>query len=212
MARVKICGIRTTADYDCASESGADWIGMTFYPQSPRNLSLDEAAALRDHGVSRGLPPDRVALVVDPDDAELEAIIEAAGPALLQCHGDETPERIEGIRRRFGVPVMKAVRVKDGNTLKEAAAFDGAADLMLFDSAPLDADLPGGTGESFDWGLMRQWRGARPWMLAGGLTAETVAGAVAASGAEAVDVCSGVEGSPGVKDHAAIRRFVSVLL
>ena len=209
MAQAKICGIRTAADYDCAAASGAAWIGMVFYEKSPRHLSLDEAAALRDHGVSRELAAERVTLVVDPEDTALEAIVAAAEPALLQCHGLESPERIAELRGRFGLPVMKAVRVVDEASLEAAMAYDGIADRLLFDSAPQDADLPGGTGHSFDWSLMRQWKGATPWMLAGGLTHGTVREAIEASGAEAVDVSSGVESSPGVKDHGAIRRFVS---
>ena len=209
MTQVKICGIRTAADYDCASQSGARWVGMAFYEKSPRHLSLDEAAALRDHGVSRELAVERVALMVDPDDTALEAVAAAAKPSLLQCHGDEPPKRIAEIRERFGLPVMKAIRVVDEASLEAAMAYDGIADRLLFDSAPQDADLPGGTGHSFDWSLMRQWKGATPWMLAGGLTHGTVREAIEASGAEAVDVSSGVESSPGVKDHGAIRRFVS---
>ena len=209
MAQTKICGIRTAAEYDCASAGGAAWVGTVFCPESPRNLSLEEAAALRDHGVSRRLAAERVAVVVDTDDAALEAIIAAAAPALLQCHGGESPERVTEIRERFGLPVMKAVRVEDERSLEEALAYDGVADRLLFDSAPKDAALPGGTGHVFDWSLMRRWKGATPWMLAGGLTPDTVQEAIAASGAEAVDVSSGVEDSPGVKDHDAIRRFVS---
>ena len=209
MAKVKICGIRTTADYDCAAASGAAWVGLVFYNASPRNLTLEEAATLREHGEGEGLAPERVTLVVDADDAGLEAIIAAAAPALLQCHGSESPERVTEIRERFGLPVMKAVRVAGAHSLEEALAYDGAADRILFDSAPAGAELPGGTGHAFDWGLMRQWKGATPWMLAGGLTPGNVAGAVSASGAEAVDVSSGIESAPGVKDCEAIRRFVS---
>ena len=212
MVQAKICGIRTAADYDCAAASGAAWVGTVFCPESPRNLSLDEAAALRDHGIARGLAAERVAVVVDADDKALEAIVAAAGPALLQCHGSESPERVAEIGERFGLPVMKAVRVKDEGSLEEAMAYDGVADRLLFDSAPKDAALPGGTGHVFDWGLMRRWKGTTPWMLAGGLTPDTVQEAIAASGAESVDVSSGVEGSPGVKDHDAIRRFVSAVL
>ena len=212
MAQAKICGIRTTADYDCASRSGASWIGMVFFAKSPRNLTLDEAGKLRDHGKARGLAPGRVALVVDADDSDLEGIIAAAEPGLLQCHGGETPERIGAIRGRFGIPVMKAVRIRDEQSLVEALSYDGVADLMLFDSAPVDAELPGGTGHAFDWGLMRLWQGSTRWMLAGGLTPETVRAAIETSGAGAVDVSSGVESSPGVKDHEAIQRFVSAAL
>ena len=209
MAQVKICGIRTTADHDCASRSGARWVGMVFHPESPRNLSLSEASTLRDHAIAHDHGAERVALVVDPDDAFLEKVVEAAAPGLLQCHGNEDPERVNAIRRRFSLPVMKAIRVGGAESLREALAYDGVADRLLFDSAPADAVLPGGTGQAFDWKLLRGWRGSAPWMLAGGLTPENVRDAIDASRADAVDVSSGVEGSPGVKDHDAIQRFVS---
>ena len=129
---------------------------------------------------------------------------------MIQCHGTETPERIAAIRTRFGLPVMKAIRVESAETLTLAQEYDDAADRMLFDSAPLDAVLPGGTGHAFDWGIMQQWNGRKPWMLAGGLNAGNVADAITISGAASVDVSSGVESAPGIKDHAAIRHFVTV--
>lgn len=208
MADCKICGIRTPADLDAAARSGARWAGMVFYPKSPRHLSFEEARALRDSDAGIA----RVALVVDADDASLEAIITAAAPDLLQCHGHETPARMAAIKARFGLPLIKAIRVKDADTLAAALAYDAVADLMLFDSAPTAASLPGGTGHAFDWPLMRHWQGSKPWLLAGGLTPENVSAAIEASGAEAVDVSSGVESAPGIKDHAAIQRFVSAAL
>ena len=209
MADVKICGLRTADDIKAVAKAGARWAGFVFFPKSPRHLSLMEAADLRAVADQIDNPPQIVALTVDADDEALDAIITAARPHLLQCHGQETPERVSAIKSRFNLPVMKAIRVKDAVTLRSAEAYEGHADWMLFDSAPVNADLPGGTGHAFDWGLMASWQGTMPWMLAGGLTAENIAAATAISGAKAVDVSSGVETNPGNKDHAAIHRFVS---
>ena len=210
MIDVKICGIRTVGDLAAAEQAGARWIGMVFFDKSPRYLSLDEASLLRD--ASSVASPARVALTVDADDAMLEAIVSAAEPAMLQCHGGEPPERIREIKSRFGLNVMKAIRVEGTHSLDAAMAYDGVADWMLFDSAPASASLPGGTGHRFDWGLMQNWKGQCPWMLAGGLTAENVARAAQISGATAVDVSSHVEKSPGIKDHDAIQGFVSAAI
>ena len=208
MVDVKICGIRSADDLRAVAAAGATWTGFVFFPKSPRHLSIDDAAALRS--VAQRLPsaPKIVALTVDADDETLDEIMTQVQPHLIQCHGEEDPNRITAIKSRFACPVIKAIRVHDQQSLISAEAFDGHADMMLFDSAPMDAVLPGGTGHAFDWSLMRQWRGATPWMLAGGLTPENVAQAIAKSGATAVDVSSGVEDAPGIKDPAAIQRFV----
>jgi len=208
MVDVKICGIRSADDLRAVAAAGATWTGFVFFPKSPRHLSIDDAAALRS--VAQRLPsaPKIVALTVDADDETLDEIMTQVQPDLIQCHGEEDPNRITAIKSRFACPVIKAIRVHDQQSLISAEAFDGHADMMLFDSAPMDAVLPGGTGHAFDWSLMRQWRGATPWMLAGGLTPENVAQAIAKSGATAVDVSSGVEDAPGIKDPAAIQRFV----
>ena len=212
MNNCKICGIRNNADLEFISGLGARWGGMVFFEPSPRNLSLEEAADMRDFAEERNLSTERVALVVDADDSTLDAIIAAASPAMLQCHGDETPERIASIKARFGLPIMKAVRIEAIADLEAAYAFDDIADMMLFDSAPLEAILPGGTGHVFDWTLMREWNGSKPWLLAGGLTPENVKQAITVSGASGVDVSSGVEQAPGIKDHAVIQRFLSAIV
>lgn len=209
MADVKICGIKTKQDLQAATRAGARWVGFVFFPKSPRHLTVDAAAELRQAADDLADRPEIVALTVDADDALLDDIVAAARPDLIQCHGQETPDRIRMIKARYHRPVMKAIRVKDTASLDAAKAYDGHADLMLFDSAPAQADLPGGTGHAFDWGLMSAWQGSTPWMLAGGLTPENVADAIMISGATAVDVSSGVEHQPGNKDHAAIHRFVS---
>jgi len=212
MARTKICGIQTPEDLNCVAWAGGSWAGMVFFEKSPRHISYETARILRAQTRQIDNPPQLVALVVNADLARLETIVEFAQPDMIQCHGSETPDDIAFIHERFGIPVMKAFRVEGPRTLIDARAYDGAADMMLFDSAPLDADLPGGTGHRFDWGLMRHYTGTTPWMLAGGLTPETVADAIRISGAEAVDVSSGTERAPGIKDHAAIQRFVSAAL
>lgn len=218
MARVKICGIKTPEDFTAAANSKADWVGLVFFPKSPRHLSFDEAMAIRNaadgHRQSTaGLrTPLLTALVVDADDALLDDIFAAAKPDLIQCHGNEPPERIKAIKTRYQCAVMKAIRVKSHESLTEAKAYEGYADIMLFDSAPVDAELPGGTGHAFDWGLMKAYDGTTPWMLAGGLTPHNVAEAIKASGAEAVDVSSGVEDKPGIKNHKFIQDFVTAAL
>jgi phosphoribosylanthranilate isomerase len=208
MVDVKICGIRSADDLRAVAAAGATWTGFVFFPKSPRHLSIDDAAALRSAAQRLPSAPKIVALTVDADDETLDEIMTQVQPDLIQCHGEEDPNRITAIKSRFACPVIKAIRVHDQQSLISAEAFDGHADMMLFDSAPMDAVLPGGTGHAFDWSLMRQWRGATPWMLAGGLTPKNVAQAIAESGATAVDVSSGVEDAPGIKDPAAIQRFV----
>jgi phosphoribosylanthranilate isomerase len=208
MVDVKICGIRSEDDLKAVAAAGATWTGLVFFPKSPRHLNVDDAAALRQAAERLSSRPQLVALTVDADDGLLDDIMARVQPDMLQCHGQEDPARISAIKTRYGRPVIKAIRVHNEQSLIDAKAFDGHADMMLFDSAPVDAVLPGGTGHAFDWGLMRQWQGATPWMLAGGLTPENVAQAIAESGAKAVDVSSGVEDAPGIKNPAAIQRFV----
>jgi len=212
MARTKICGIRTNEDLDAVAQAGGSWAGMVFFEKSPRHISYERAETLRIHARQLRHAPDLVALVVDADDARLDAIVKHAAPDMIQCHGSETPERLAALRARYGIPLMKAMRVTGRETFAAAASYENIVDMLLFDSAPLDADLPGGTGHRFDWGLMQHYTGTTPWMLAGGLTPDTVAEAIRISGAMAVDVSSGVETAPGIKDHAAIQRFVAAAL
>ncbi len=212
MADVKICGISTIDDLNAVQSAGARWTGFVFFPKSPRHLSLHDAQSLRSHLDAMTLAPIPVALVVNADDDELEQIMTMARPGIIQCHGDETPERLREIKNKYSIQVMKAIRVKHEETLIASKAYDGIADMMLFDSAPTGASLPGGTGHQFDWALMKAYDGTTPWMLAGGLTPDNVAEAIRISGANAVDVSSGVEESPGKKDPEAIHRFVSAAL
>ncbi len=204
--RVKICGLRTAADVLAVAEAGAAYAGFVFFAKSPRNLTLD-AARVAALAAPVGLA--KVALVVDADDAVLDAIVEAVPLDMLQLHGHETAERVAAVRARYGLPVMKAVGVADEGDLAALMEYSLAADQILVDAKPpRGADLPGGNGLAFDWRLLvgRKW--LRPWMLAGGLTAGNVAEAIRLTGARQVDVSSGVESAPGVKDHAMIGDFV----
>jgi phosphoribosylanthranilate isomerase len=204
---VKICGLSTPETVDAAVEAGADMIGLVFFPRSPRDVTLDQAAALaaRARGKAR-----IVTLVVDADDAQLASIVEKVDPDLIQAHGAESPERIAEIGRLTGKPVIKAIRVKDDADIATASDFARVASLILYDAkAPetLGSHLPGGNGHAFDWGLLEGTR--RPaFMLAGGLTPENVAEAIRVTGAPVVDVSSGVESAPGVKDIGLIRKFI----
>ena len=205
--RVKICGLRTPADVTAVARAGAAYAGFVFFAKSPRNVTLPEArlAAL-------AAPPGlaKVALTVDADDATLDAIVEAVPLDLLQLHGRESPDRVAQVRARYRLPVMKAIGLADEGDLPAIFAFSTVADQILIDAKPpRGADLPGGNGLAFDWRLLAGRRWLRPWMLAGGLTAENVAEAVRLTGARQVDVSSGVESAPGVKDAARIAAFVA---
>ena len=205
--RVKICGLRTLADVAAVAASGAGYIGLNFFPPSPRYLTLDEGRAL-----ALAAPPGlaKIALTVDADDATLDAIVAAMPLDMLQLHGHESPERVMAVRTRFGLPVMKVIGVRDEGDLAALLDFSMVADQIMIDAKPpKGAVLPGGNGVPFDWRLVAQRRWLRPWMLAGGLTAENVAEAVRLTGARQVDVSSGVESAPGVKDHARIAAFVA---
>lgn len=205
--RVKICGLRDGAGVAAAVDAGAAYIGFVFFPKSPRALRIDQAAPL-----SLLVPPGvaKVALVVDPDDALLDAITSAVPIDIIQLHGHETPARVAEVRRRFGLPVMKVVGVAGPEDLPELEAQGKVADQLLVDAKPpKDATLPGGNGLTFDWRLIAGRRWPCPWMLAGGLTAENVGEAIALTGTKQVDVSSGVESAPGVKDAARIAAFIA---
>ena len=203
---VKICGLRTLADVQAVAAAGAAYCGFVFFPRSPRNLTVAEARPL-----ALAAPPGlaKVALTVDADDATLDAITEALPLDMLQLHGHESPDRVSQVRARYGLPVMKVVGVADEGDLAAIREYSLVADQLLIETKPAkDATRPGGNGLPFDWRLVAQRRWLRPWMLAGGLTPENVAEAIRLSGARQVDVSSGVESAPGVKDHAKIREFV----
>ena len=205
--QVKICGLRTPADVVAVAAAGVAYAGFVFFARSPRNLTLPQArlAAL-------AAPPGlmKVALTVDADDATLDAIVDGVPLDMLQLHGLETPARVAEVKARYGLPVMKAIGVADEGDLAALMEMSLAADQLLIDAKPpRGAALPGGNGLAFDWRLLVGRRWLRPWMLAGGLTPGNVAQAVRLTGARQVDVSSGVESAPGVKDPARIAAFVA---
>ncbi len=204
--RVKICGLRTLEDVLAVAASGAAYAGFNFFPKSPRYLTVDAARVL---ALAAPVGLAKVALVVDATDDVLDAIVDAMPLDMLQLHGHETPERVAEIRARYGLPVMKVVGVADEGDLPAIMDYALACDQLMIDAKPAKtAILPGGNGVPFDWRLIAQRRWLRPWMLAGGLTAANVAEAVRLTNARQVDVASGVESAPGVKDHAKIAAFV----
>lgn len=205
--RVKICGLRTVADMAAVAAAGAGYAGLNFFPKSPRYVSLDQARTLA-FAAPGGLC--KVALVVDADDALLDAIVEGVPLDMLQLHGHESPDRVAEVRARYGLPVMKALGVADADDLPALMEYALVADQLLIDAKPpKGADMLGGNGLPFDWRLLvgRKW--LKPWMLAGGLTSANVAEAVRLTGARQVDVSSGVESAPGVKDADRIAAFVA---
>jgi phosphoribosylanthranilate isomerase len=207
-ARVKICGIKSADIMRAALDAGADDVGLVFFSKSPRNVTLDEAGVLAD--IARGRARV-VALTVDADTALLDAIVTQVKPDLLQFHGNETPAHCREVKFRWKTPIMKAIGVATADDAKRALAYDRmAAELILFDAKPpQDATLPGGNGLAFDWSLIEAVARRMPYMLSGGLTPANVAKAIEVTGCDAVDVSSGVEIAPGIKDAALIRAFIS---
>lgn len=202
----KICGLTDAVAVEAAVEHGADMVGFVFYPQSPRNVSAEQAEdLLRD--VPSGV--DRVGLFVDPDTDFLDRILAKARLDLLQLHGDETPERCRAISIYFGLPIIKAIKVATRDDLTAAKDYEDSVDWLMFDARPpTDGALPGGNGKAFDWTILKGAEFKRPWLLAGGLNPDNLAEAVKQAGATAVDVSSGVESAPGKKDPAKIRAFL----
>ncbi|HEY3813292.1 MAG TPA: phosphoribosylanthranilate isomerase [Caulobacteraceae bacterium] len=208
-ATAKICGLSTPEAVKAALDGGATHVGFVFFPASPRNLDPETAARLA--APARGRV--RVcAVTVDPTDAELDVIAKVLAPDLIQVHGREDPGRVRAIAGRTGVGVIKALPVSEASDLDAAQAFDGVADHLMFDARPpRDATRPGGVGASFDWALLTGRRFSRPWFLAGGLDPWNVGEAVTQSGAPIVDVSSGVERGPGLKDPALISAFLEAV-
>lgn len=206
----KICGLKTPDTVAAAVEHGADFIGFNFFRKSPRYVEPGAAAAL-----GRVVPASvlKTGLLVDDDDARIAAILAACPLDLLQLHGSETPERVAEIKAKFGLPVMKVIKVRDAGDIARAADYETVADRLLFDAQPpadMKNALPGGNAVSFDWNLLQGFRSALPWMLSGGLTPGNLAEAVRRSGAPAVDVASGVEDRPGEKSVSKINDFLAV--
>ena len=203
---VKICGLKTPDALDAALSAGADMVGFVFFEPSPRNITMATARALSEQVKGKA---KKVALSVNASDDLLAASIEALKPGLLQLHGQETPERITIVRTRFGIPVMKAIPIAARDDLSPIRLYDKVADWLLFDArAPREATRPGGLGKAFDWRLLEKLDLAVPFMLSGGLDAGNVVDALRITRAPAVDVSSGVERAPGMKDPEKIRAFV----
>jgi phosphoribosylanthranilate isomerase len=202
---VKICGLKTAETLHAAIGSGADHVGFIFFPKSPRNIAPEEAANLREAARGRARA---VAVSVDATDAELEAIVSAMAPDMLQLHGSESPDRVAAVKQRFGLPVMKALAIREASDLDAIQPYRGVADRFLFDAKPpAGSDLPGGNGVAFDWTLLSTLDADIEYMLSGGLNAENIGTALELTGAGAIDISSGVETAPGVKDIDLITEF-----
>jgi phosphoribosylanthranilate isomerase len=202
MTKVKICGINDPIAFDTAVQAGADWIGFVFFPPSPRYVTPEAAAALS--GRRTGGPP-RVGLFVDPTEADIAQVLDTVKLDILQIYG--ALDRLPAIQARFGLPIWRAVGV---STQADLPTDPLCADRLLIEAKPpADATRPGGNATVFDWSILKGWSAPSPWMLAGGLTPDNVAQAIQETGAEAVDVSSGVESRKGVKDPALIQAFIA---
>ncbi len=204
---VKICGVNSPEAMAATLQAGADMVGFVFYEPSPRFIGLDTARQFARHCKERDV--EIVALTVDAPDATLEAILRRVGPDYFQLHGKESPERVAEIQEKYGVSVIKAIGVAEAADLGLAAAYADADALLIDAKPPKGAVLPGGNGVAFDWTITHDFAPRKPWLLSGGLTAENVGEAIRASGARAVDVSSGVESAPGVKNPLRIAAFIA---
>lgn len=205
--RVKTCGLTTAADVAAAAAANVAYVGFVFFPKSPRHVGIAQARALALE-VPAGIA--KVALVVNPSDAQLHEILDQVPIDIIQLHGAETPARVAEVKALTGLPVMKAVGIATAGDIARAQEFAAVADQLLLDAKPdPKAELPGGNGLSFDWTLLQGLDLSAPWMLAGGLTPDNVAEAVARTGATQVDVSSGIEEAPGQKSARLIQEFAT---
>lgn len=202
---IKICGLKTDEAVAAALDGGASHIGFIFFPKSPRYVDPGEAGRLRQAGKGRAIA---VAVTVDPDDVTLDGIVAAMQPDMLQLHGNESVNRVAEIRARYGLPVMKALALRERGDLEQIKPYIGAADRFLFDAKPpKGSELPGGNGVSFDWQVLSELDASTDYMLSGGLNASNIAEALRATNAQGIDISSGVESAPGVKDVGLIKDF-----
>ncbi len=207
MTAVKICGLSETNSLAAAFDAGARYVGFNFFEKSPRYVNITQA---RELALSVPANICKVALFVDATNEQLDALTAGVPVDMLQLHGGETPERVIEVKKRYGLPVMKVIGMADAGDLAAIDTYMQVSDQILIDAKPpKNAELPGGNGISFDWRLLAGRRWAIPWMLAGGLTAENVAEAMRLTGATQVDVSSGVESAPGIKDNAKITAFIA---
>lgn len=208
VTHTKICGIKSPETLDVAVDFGARFIGFVFYPPSPRHVQIDiakELSLMLPTGV-RG-----VGLFVDPTDEQLEKVLGKVQLDMIQLHGHETPERVQEIKDRYMMPIIKAFPVRDAKDILHVEKYGSVADWYLFDAKSSDPDMPGGTGHSFDWSLLRDHSFDKPWMLSGGLTADNVEQALNVLSPSAIDISSGVESVRGVKDNAKIEGFLTIM-
>ncbi|WP_353142176.1 phosphoribosylanthranilate isomerase [Paracoccus sp. (in: a-proteobacteria)] len=204
---VKICGLTEATGLSAAVEAGARYVGFVFFPKSPRNVTPETAAGL---AVQVPLGVAKVGLFVNPDDAALDAVLSRVPLDIIQLHGSESPDRVAEVKSRFGLPVMKAVGISEPQDLDALWDYGLVADMLLIDAKPSqNATLPGGNGLAFDWRLLAGRQILKPWLLAGGLTPANVAEAIRLTRAPGVDVSSGVESAPGIKDPARVRDFIA---
>ena len=202
---VKICGLRTPEALAAALAGGATHVGFIFFPKSPRHVTPDQAAALRE--MTRGAAKE-VAVTVDAEDAQLDEIVEVVKPDILQLHGKESPERVLALKARYGLPVIKALSVSEASDLERLKSYAGAADRFLLDAKPpAGSDLPGGNGVAFDWSILQRLEKGTDYLLSGGLTPANVGEALRQASPPGLDVSSGVESAPGVKDVGLIEAF-----
>jgi phosphoribosylanthranilate isomerase len=203
---VKICGLKTEAALEAALSGGANYVGLVFFPPSPRSIEPAAATALAAKARGRAKV---VALLVDADDGLIDAVVKAVGPDMLQLHGSEAPDRAVAVRHRWNLPVIKAIKVSTANDARVALDYRAMVDYILFDAQPPEgATRPGGHGTAFDWSLLGGVKEHVPFILSGGLNPDNVADAIRATRATIVDVSSGVESGPGEKDPALIQRFL----
>ncbi len=205
---VKICGLSTPETIETGLQCGANWIGFVFFPKSPRHVDYGKAKELV--GPVRG-KASIVALTVNASDDELEAIDQSINPDIWQLHGAETPERIQQIKKRYGRPVMKALSIRDKEDLAPIPLYEAVCDILLFDAKPprdMNTELPGGNGITFDWRLIQNLKLKKPFVLSGGLNPDNVAEAIRLTRPQGVDVSSGIESAPGIKDRQKIMDFV----
>ncbi len=206
---VKICGLKTAEAVDKAVALGASHTGFIFFPKSPRNIEPDDAGRLAER--IRG-KAKIVAVTVDANSDMLDEIVSALSPDMLQLHGNESPERVLTVKAVYGLPVIKALSIRDADDLRRIEPFIGIADRFLFDAKPpKGSDLPGGNGVSFDWRLLDTLDDSVDYMLSGGLNADNIGEALALTGAKAVDTSSGVESAPGVKDLKRMEEFFDAI-
>lgn len=202
---IKICGLKTPTAITTAIENGARYIGFIFFSKSPRNLTIAEASRLRP---LIKLPVKLVAVTVDADDSLLDAIVTNVQPDIIQCHGKETPARLLELKKRYGLPLIKAFSIRNQSDFDLVSDYSGIVDMVLFDAkAPAGSQLPGGNGISFDWSLMKSLDADCKTVLSGGLNAGNVEQAIAMTHPSVLDVSSGVESAPGVKDDKLIKEF-----